>query len=30
MHEEMHHEASPDRLLNAVMVGGGPAGLAIA
>jgi putative flavoprotein involved in K+ transport len=30
MHEEMSHNASPDRLLDAVVIGGGQAGLAIA
>ena len=30
MHEEMSQNASPDRLLDAVVVGGGQAGLAIA
>ena len=30
MHEEMDQNASPDQLLDAVVVGGGQAGLAIA
>ena len=30
MHEERYQNASPDRLLDAVVIGGGQAGLAIA
>ena len=30
MQEQMYHNTSPDRLLDAVVIGGGQAGLAIA